>query len=67
PSSWDLQIEVKDLAGERQRLQGLGIEATEVKGVPKVISYFDVKDADGNRMRWFQVLTIDPKVTGTQS
>ena len=67
PTSWNLQIEVNDLTSERQRLQEQGIEATEIKGVPKVISYFDVKDPDGNRMRWFQVLTTDPKVTGAQS
>ena len=66
-SSWNLQIEVKDLTSERQRLLEQGIEATEIKGVPKVISYFDVKDADGNRIRWFQVLTSDPKVTGAKS
>lgn len=64
PSSWGLQIEVKDLSRERQRLRDAKIDATEIKGVPNVISYFDLKDPDGNAMRWFQVLTTDPKVTG---
>ncbi|HZY47850.1 MAG TPA: hypothetical protein VFE96_08655, partial [Candidatus Bathyarchaeia archaeon] len=64
PSSWDLEIEVRNLSRERERLRRTGIEATEIKTVPDVISYFDVKDLDGNGMRWFQVLTSDPKVTG---
>lgn len=64
PSSWDLQVEVQDLQRERQRLREAKIDATEIKGVPNVISYFDLKDPDGNGMRWFQVLTTDPKVTG---
>lgn len=64
PSSWNLQVEVRDLSKERERLRGAGIGATEVKTVPGVISYFDLKDPDGNGMRWFQVLTSDPKVTG---
>jgi hypothetical protein len=64
PSSWSLQLEVRDLSRERERLRDSGIAATEIKTVPSVISYFDVGDPDGNPMRWFQVLTSDPKVTG---
>jgi predicted enzyme related to lactoylglutathione lyase len=63
-SSWSLQLEVRDLSRERERLRESGIAATEIKSVPNVISYFDVGDPDGNAMRWFQVLTSDPKVTG---
>lgn len=58
-STWSLQIEVIDLQRERQRLREAGIDATEIKGVPKVISYCDLKDPDGNGMRWFQALTTD--------
>ncbi len=64
PSSWNLQVEVEDLPKERERLRSENIEATEVKTVPGVISFFDLKDPDGNAMRWFQVLTTDPKVAG---
>lgn len=64
PTNWNLQIEVVDLSKERERLRAGDIQATEIKTVPGVISYFDVKDPDGNGMRWFQVLTSDPKVTG---
>ncbi len=63
-SSWSLQLEVRDLTRERERLRKNMISATEIETVPNVISYFDVKDPDGNAMRWFQVLTSDPKVTG---
>jgi hypothetical protein len=61
---FDSELEVWDLSRERERLRAAGIAATEIKTVPKVISFFDVKDPDGNGMRWFQVLASDPKVTG---
>jgi catechol 2,3-dioxygenase-like lactoylglutathione lyase family enzyme len=64
PSSWNLQLEVRDLSRERERLRQSGIAATEIETVPNVISFFDLKDPDGNTMRWFQVLTSDSKVTG---
>ncbi len=64
PSGWDLQLEVADLNRERERLREAGVAATEISTVPGVIRYFDLKDPDGNSMRWFQVLTEDPRVTG---
>ena len=51
PSSWRLQLEVRDLSRERERLRDAGIAATEIKTVPDVIGYFDLSDPDGNRMR----------------
>jgi predicted enzyme related to lactoylglutathione lyase len=65
-SSWSLQLEVWDLPRERERLRKGGIHATEIKTVPNVISFFDVRDPDGNNMRWFQVLTTDSKVAGNR-
>ena len=64
PSSWSFQIEVRDLPRERERLRESEISATEIETVPNVISYFDLTDPDSNAMRWFQVLTSNPKVTG---
>ncbi len=64
PSSWTILFEVRDLQRERERLRKSGIEATEIKSSPGVISWFDLSDPDGNEMRWFQVLTTDEKVTG---
>ena len=65
-SSWTLQLEVRDLGRERERLREAQIAAGEIKTIPDVISYFDLSDPDGNAMRWFQVLTSDPKVTGNR-
>lgn len=66
-SSWSLQLEVRDLSRERERIRAAEIVATEIKTVPNVISFFDLKDPDGNSQRWFQVLTSDPKVTGNRT
>ena len=66
PSSWSMELEVRDLVRERKRLRDAGIEATEINMVPSVISYFDLRDPDGNPMRWFQVLTDDSTVTGSR-
>ena len=66
PSGWSFQIEVVDLAKERDRIRRAGIDATEIKTVPGVIAFFDLKDPDGNPQRWFQVLTSDHSVTGTR-
>jgi len=63
PSSWSLQLEVRNLERKREWLRNAGIEATEIKTVPDVIGYFDLNDPDSNSMRCFQVLTSDPKVT----
>jgi len=67
PSSWSLELEEKDLSRERQRLREASIAATEIGTGPGVISWFDLKDPDGNAMRWFQVLTTDSKVTGIKN
>jgi glyoxylase I family protein len=64
PSSWNFQVEVRDLSRERERLRKSGVEAAEIKTLPNVISYFGIKDPDGNSLLFFQVLTTDPKVTG---
>jgi predicted enzyme related to lactoylglutathione lyase len=66
PCDWNLQFEVRNLSRERERLRQSGIAATEIKTVPNVISFFDVKDPDGNAMRWFQVLSFDRKVADSK-
>ena len=67
PSSWSLQLEVEDLSQEHRRLREAGIATAEIGTAPGVISWFDLKDPDGNAMRWFQVLTTDSRVTGEKS
>jgi predicted enzyme related to lactoylglutathione lyase len=66
PSSWTILFEVRDLSRERERLRRDDIFATEIRTNASVISWFDLKDPDGNGMRWFQVLTTDAKVTGNR-
>ena len=66
PSSWRLELEVRDLSRERERLREAGIAAGEIETAPNVISWFDLSDPDGNAIRWFQVLTSEPSVTGVQ-
>lgn len=66
PSSWVFQVEVRDLSREQERLRSAGVEAAEIKTVPNVISHFGIKDSDGNSLLFFQVLTSDPKVTGSR-
>jgi len=63
-SGWSLQLEVRNLSRERERLQEAGIEAGEIRTVPDVISYFDLRDPDGNSMRWFQTLASYTEVSG---
>ena len=67
PSSWTILFEVRDLHRERERLREENIEATEIKSHPGVITWFDLRDPDGNEMRWFQVLTTDKKVVGDRN
>ena len=64
PSTWTFQVEVRDLARERERLRAASVEAAEIKVVPNVIAYFPIRDPDGQQLLFFQVLTHDPKVTG---
>lgn len=66
PSSWTLLFEVRDLRRERERLRSAGVAATEIGTSPGVISWFDLRDPDGNAMKWFQVLTADTRVTGVR-
>lgn len=54
--NWTLRIGTADLSAERHRLQRLGIELGETSSVPGVISFFDFRDPDGNRLSCYQVL-----------
>jgi glyoxylase I family protein len=63
-SGWNLQLEVRNLTRERERLLEAGIEAGEIRTVPDVISYFDLRDPDGNSMKWFQTLGSYTEVSG---
>lgn len=64
PSSWTLLFEVRNLKREKERIGGAGISASDISISPGVISWFDIKDPDENKMRLFEVLTEDVEVTG---
>ena len=65
PSTWGLRIEVNDIHFERERLRKSGVEAKEVRTVPDTIAFFTIRDPDDQDIWFFQVLTKDPKPTGT--
>ena len=43
------------------------IPVPEIKTVPNLISWFDIRDPDRNAMRWFQALTTEKKVVGDRT
>lgn len=53
--NWTLRIGVGDLSAERRRLEKLGMKLGETRTVPGVISFFDFRDPDGNRLSCYQV------------
>ena len=59
PDSGTLTIEVEDLEGTKEYLEGKGIETTEIEDVPGMVSYFNMKDSEGNRLQ----IVSDPRVT----
>jgi catechol 2,3-dioxygenase-like lactoylglutathione lyase family enzyme len=44
---------VPDVAAERARLRGQGIEVGELEQVENVLEYFDFLDPDGNRLSFY--------------
>lgn len=53
--NWTLRIGVADLSAERQRLEKLGVQLSGTRTVPGVISFFDFRDPDGNRLSCYPV------------
>ncbi len=66
PSGWRIEIEVQDLQRGPSRLQKAGISTSEIGTSPGAITWFSLKDPDGNAMRWFRLLTMDAQVTGNR-
>lgn len=55
-SGWVFRVGVKNLEMERKRINGNGIETNEIETVPGVISFFDLRDPDDNRLSVYQLL-----------
>ncbi|MCV7382246.1 VOC family protein [Mycolicibacter longobardus] len=47
------RFEVRDVAAERERLAGYGIEVGPLEHVPDAVDYFDFLDPDGNLLSFY--------------
>ena len=56
-TDWVFRIGVPDVTAEQRRLNELGIETGEIATIPRVISWFDFDDPDGNRLSFYEMLT----------
>ena len=66
-SNWALQLNVTDLSREREGLRQSGIATSEIRIVPDEVSFFALKDPDGNHLEWFQVLTPSAMITDARN
>jgi len=60
PNWGKLTMEVEDLEGAREYLEGKGVETTEIVDVPGMVSYFGLADSEGNQLQ----IVSDPRVEG---
>lgn len=51
---------VDDVAAERERLVGLGVEVGPLEHVPDAVDYVDFLDPDGNQLSFYTELQGDP-------
>lgn len=58
PRGGTLTIEVEDLEGTKKYLEGKGIETTEISDIPNMVSYFNMRDSEGNMIQ----IVSDPRV-----
>jgi predicted enzyme related to lactoylglutathione lyase len=60
PNWGKLTMEVEDLEGAKEYLEGKGVETTEIVDVPGMVSYFGLVDSEGNQLQ----MVSDPRVEG---
>ena len=60
PNWGKLTMEVEDLEGAKEYLEGKGVETTEIVDVPGMVSYFGLADSEGNQLQ----IVSDPRVEG---
>ena len=51
PNSGVLTFNVPDLEATKKYLEGKNIETTETVDIPKMVSYFNIKDSEGNSIQ----------------
>ena len=54
-----LTFDVKNIEKAKSYLEGKGIQTTEIIDVPKMVSYFNMKDSEGNTLQ----IVSDPRIT----
>ncbi|MCG3216334.1 MAG: VOC family protein [Candidatus Heimdallarchaeota archaeon] len=54
-----LTLDVEDLEGTKKYLDSKGVETTEISDNPNYISFFNMKDSEGNRIQ----IVGDPRIT----
>ncbi|UCD45485.1 MAG: VOC family protein [Candidatus Bathyarchaeota archaeon] len=58
-SGGTLTFDVEDLEATRAYFEGKGLEVSEITDIPDMVSYFNVKDTEGNLIQ----IVSDPRVT----
>lgn len=58
PQDGTLTIDVEDLEATKEYLEGKGVETTEIVDVPKMVSYFNMRDSEGNLIQ----IVSDPRI-----
>ncbi|MHA1399682.1 MAG: VOC family protein [Candidatus Heimdallarchaeaceae archaeon] len=58
PSSGILTISVENIESTKTYLENKGIETTEIVDIPNLVSYFNMKDSEGNAIQ----IVADPRV-----
>ncbi|MHA1303319.1 MAG: VOC family protein [Candidatus Heimdallarchaeaceae archaeon] len=58
PSSGILTISVENIESTKTYLENKGIETTEIIDIPNLVSYFNMKDSEGNAIQ----IVADPRV-----
>jgi predicted enzyme related to lactoylglutathione lyase len=51
PDSGTLTIQVENLEETKEFLEKKGIETTEIRDIPNMVSLFDMTDSEGNRVQ----------------
>lgn len=51
PNSGVLTFNVPDLKANKKYFEGKSIETTDIVDIPKMVSYFNIKDSEGNSIQ----------------
>ncbi len=58
PQGGTLTIDVEDLEATKEYLEGKGVETTEIVDIPKMVSYFNMRDSERNLIQ----IVSDPRI-----